>query len=190
MVDICQSSEVDEQRGQEHPRPPSSTRRAEADCGDSEGTVGGGGAGRAATEAQLEAAKALPAAYLREVFEGEDATTWPSKHIGEFAKVQSGYAFKSDWFVNAGIRLLRNANVFQNRIEWDDVVCLPEAERERDGAFELAVNDIVLTLDRPIVSNGLKVARLSEQDVPSLLLQRVGRFKLFGNIHRVICTHF
>lgn len=137
---------------------------------------------RAATAAQLEAAKALSAAFLRDVFEGHEASSWPRQRIGEYAKVQSGYAFKSDWFVDDGIRLLRNANVFQNRIEWDDVVCLPESRRSEFVEFELAVGDIVLTLDRPVVNNGLKVARLSPQDVPALLLQRVGRFRLRSNI--------
>ena len=137
---------------------------------------------RAAAEAQLEAAEALPAAYMRDVFEGESADQWPLKRIGDFAKVQSGYAFKSDWFVPNGIRLLRNANIFQGRIEWSDVVHLPKSQRADFSAFELNANDIVLTLDRPIVSNGLKVARLSEADLPALLLQRVGRFQLFGGI--------
>lgn len=33
----------------------------------------------------------------------------------------------------------------------------------------------MLSLDRPLVSTGLKVAQLTEADVPSLLLQRVAR---------------
>jgi type I restriction enzyme, S subunit len=41
---------------------------------------------------------------------------------------------------------------------------------------------IVLALDRPLVSNGLKVARLSAKDLPSLLLQRVGRFQIKGEL--------
>jgi type I restriction enzyme S subunit len=38
---------------------------------------------RAAAAAQLEAAKALPAAYLREVFESLEARRWPTKKLGE-----------------------------------------------------------------------------------------------------------
>jgi len=37
---------------------------------------------RAATEAQLEAAKALPSAYLREVFNAPEAQKWPKKPFG------------------------------------------------------------------------------------------------------------
>jgi len=38
---------------------------------------------RAATEAQLEAAKALPAAYLRAVFNSAEAQRWPRRRLGE-----------------------------------------------------------------------------------------------------------
>lgn len=42
---------------------------------------------RAATEAQLGAAKALPAAYLREVFDGPEAKTWPKVRLGEVCEI-------------------------------------------------------------------------------------------------------
>ena len=42
--------------------------------------------------------------------------------------------------------------------------------------------DIVFSLDRPFIATGVKVARLSATDVPSLLLQRVGRV-LFKDTH-------
>jgi type I restriction enzyme S subunit len=38
---------------------------------------------RKATEAQLEAARALPAAYLREVFDSPEARKWPRKRLGD-----------------------------------------------------------------------------------------------------------
>jgi type I restriction enzyme S subunit len=38
------------------------------------------------------------------------------------------------------------------------------------------MNDIVLTLDRPFITTGTKVARIRDSDLPALLLQRVGRF--------------
>jgi len=38
---------------------------------------------RAAAQDQLDAANALPAAYLREVFEGEHARTWESRRLGD-----------------------------------------------------------------------------------------------------------
>lgn len=137
---------------------------------------------RAAAEAQLAAARALPAAYLRAVFESAEAQEWPRVRLGSVAKVQAGYAFKSEWFIPNGIRLLRNANIFQDYISWQEQVCLPWPRRREFPSYELEPGDIVLSLDRPMVSNGLKVARLSIADVPSLLLQRVARFQLSGDL--------
>jgi type I restriction enzyme S subunit len=45
---------------------------------------------RAAAEAQLEAAKALPAAYLRAVFSSPEAQQWPRRKLEEIAKLQRG----------------------------------------------------------------------------------------------------
>lgn len=42
---------------------------------------------RAAAEAQLAAAKALPAAYLREAFESDEAREWPRIALGEVATI-------------------------------------------------------------------------------------------------------
>jgi len=138
---------------------------------------------RAAAEAQLQAAQALPAAYLREVFESEEARSWPRLTLGQVACVQSGYAFRSEWFTPEGIRLLRNANVHQGYVAWHDTARLPECRRREFAEYELLEGDIVLSLDRPFVADGLKVARLGAGDVPSLLLQRVARLCLDPNVN-------
>ncbi len=45
---------------------------------------------RKASLARLEAARALPAAYLREVFESEEAKGWPIRKVGDIAQVSGG----------------------------------------------------------------------------------------------------
>jgi len=45
---------------------------------------------RTACEKQLEAAKVLPAAYLRQVFESEEAKKWERKRLGEVCEVVTG----------------------------------------------------------------------------------------------------
>lgn len=47
---------------------------------------------RTACEAQLEAAKALPSAYLRQVFESEETKRWERRRLGELFYVQQGVA--------------------------------------------------------------------------------------------------
>ena len=45
---------------------------------------------RKASEARLEAARALPAAYLQEVFESEEAKGWPILKLGDISQVSGG----------------------------------------------------------------------------------------------------
>ena len=97
------------------------------------------------------------------------------RSIASVARIQTGYAFRSEWFRESGMRLLRNANVVHRRIDWSDLARLDASMEAAFEAFRLREGDIVLSLDRPLVSTGLKVAKLTEADVPSLLLQRVAR---------------
>lgn len=105
---------------------------------------------------------------------------WAKKAIrlGDVATLQNGYAFKSEWFTREGVRLLRNANVSHGLLDWTETVFLPEGRASDFERFALNEGDLVLSLDRPFISTGTKVARVLSQDLPCLLLQRVGRFKL------------
>ena len=107
---------------------------------------------------------------------------WRRLKIRDVANIQTGFAFKSDWYVNDGVRLLRNANVSQRCVDWTDQVCLPEERYDEFDAFKMQENDIVLSLDRPLVAAGLKVAMVTPADLPALLVQRVARFRLSNEI--------
>jgi hypothetical protein len=61
-----------------------------------------------------------------------------SNTLGEWATVQSGYAFKSEWFSDDGIRLARNVNVGHGALEWTDVARIPSEQRREFQRFELA----------------------------------------------------
>lgn len=64
-----------------------------------------------ASEARLEAARVLPAAYLREVFESEESQSWQEVTLGEIAlEVQNGI-YKSAEFYGEGVPFLRMYNV-------------------------------------------------------------------------------
>jgi len=115
---------------------------------------------------------------------------WPRRGVESVARIQTGYAFKSEWFTGAGIRLLRNANVGHEAIDWTDVVRLPVELAHGFVQFQLAEGDTVLSLDRPIVAAGIKVARLTAADVPSLLLQRVARFIVGPDVDADYLYHF
>ncbi len=108
------------------------------------------------------------------------------KPIGTYAKLQGGYAFKSEWFSEGGMRLLRNQNIYHDAIEWsnDKTVFLPNAMVHEFERFALLEGDIVLTMDRPLIKSGLKASRIRQKDLPCLLLQRVGRFLCSDEINK------
>jgi len=66
---------------------------------------------RTACEKQLEAAKSLPAAYLREVFESEEAKKWERKKLGEIANYINGGALNQKNGEKTGIPIIRIQNL-------------------------------------------------------------------------------
>lgn len=101
----------------------------------------------------------------------------PITRLGHHVDVLSGYAFPSDGFSHdpADVRLLRGVNVSPGSIRWDDVVYWPTDRAGALSRFELREGDLVLGMDRPWISSGIRVARISADDLPALLLQRVCR---------------
>lgn len=100
--------------------------------------------------------------------------------IRELVAFQVGYPFKSAQYSSQGDRLLRGSNVGVNRLNWDpEITCYwPIDRRAEVSEYVLIAGDIVIAMDRPFITEGFKVARITQDDLPALLLQRVGRFKV------------
>jgi type I restriction enzyme S subunit len=101
---------------------------------------------------------------------------WFSAQLSDVGALQVGYAYKSKWYAADGVRLLRGANVAPGIVSWDDEVRLPHDIAADYADYRLDAGDIVIAMDRPIISTGLKVARISEEDAGCLLVQRVARY--------------
>ncbi|MBA3546378.1 MAG: restriction endonuclease subunit S [Nannocystis sp.] len=101
--------------------------------------------------------------------------SWTLAAVGEVARVQPGFPFKSAWYQGAGVRLLRGINVAPGRTRWDDAVYLAPGQAREHSQVELAAGDLVIAMDRPLIAEGLKVCRIGAEDLPCLLVQRVGR---------------
>ncbi len=73
---------------------------------------------RNACEKQLEAAKALPSAYLREVFQSEEAKKWERKKLGELFNLQQGVAMSPKRRLGVSPHpFLRTLNVLWERVD-------------------------------------------------------------------------
>lgn len=99
---------------------------------------------RAAAEAQVEAAKALPAAYLRAVFNSPEARQWPKRLLGEICEIQLGKMLSPK--SKAGVRrrtYLRNANVQWGKVDLSDLAEMDFTDHE-EVKFALKTGDLLV----------------------------------------------
>jgi type I restriction enzyme S subunit len=99
--------------------------------------------------------------------------TWASGCLADTSDLKVGYAFKSDWYSPRGPALLRGANVGTGSVDWSETKRLNPSIAAEYSDYILRAGAIVLAMDRPIISTGLKIAQLVERDDGALLVQRV-----------------
>lgn len=101
--------------------------------------------------------------------------------LGDVADMLVGFAFKSQQFLDGseeGVYLVRGDNVQQGFIRWGEKAKKWRSDEYDDLArYQLKKDDVILAMDRPIVGGGLKLAWIKDQDLPSLLVQRVTRIR-------------
>lgn len=101
---------------------------------------------RCSAEAQLQAAEALPAAYLRAVFASPEARAWPKKRLGEVGKIVSGITLgrKLNGAETRRVPYLRVANVKDGHLDLTDVYEIEATEPEVQK-WRLTFGDLLLT---------------------------------------------
>jgi len=117
---------------------------------------------------------------------------WERTTIGEHVDVLTGYAFRSSDYSDGqnDIRLLRGDNVAQHRIRWRDAKKLPQEKAQGLDRFALKLGDFVIALDRTLIPAGVKIAEISEADLPSLLVQRVARLRSKASLEQSLMRQF
>jgi type I restriction enzyme S subunit len=137
--------------------------------------VGAARARCARAQALLDGAPALLARLRHAILDAGLRGPWALAAVGDVARVQAGFAFKSAWYRDAGVRLLRGVNVAPQRTRWDDAVYLEPGRAREHSRYSLSAGDIVIAMDRPLIAEGLKVCRIAADELPCLLVQRVAR---------------
>lgn len=128
---------------------------------------------------------------------GSVPSLWRIGKAKFYVSVLPGFAFPSHGFSSLleDVRLLRGVNVGVGRLRWDDVVYWKREEGDGLDRYELAVGDVVIGMDRPLIGEGMRVATVQKDDVPCLLLQRVakiipGREILGSFIERLLASGY
>ncbi|MBD2504043.1 restriction endonuclease subunit S [Anabaena azotica] len=147
-------------------------------------------------EQLLKACQLIVQSYIESVFDWQQVKSLLKNkntiknlgfiELGNVCSLQVGYPFKSSGYTSTGDRLLRCSNVGIDTLDWQpDKTCFwPSEHRKEFSEYMLSTGDIVVAMDRPFVGAGFKVAKVSDTDLPALLLQRVGRFIPSENIER------
>ncbi|MBS7804052.1 restriction endonuclease subunit S [Rhizobiales bacterium TNE-4] len=107
---------------------------------------------------------------------GQVPVHWEVGPIKHWLNVLPGFAFPSTGFLEEGqeaTRLLRGINVGVQEVRWDETVYWRRMPDDGLDRFALGEGDIVLGMDRPWISGGTRIAKITESDLPCLLLQRV-----------------
>jgi len=106
-------------------------------------------------------------------------STYNLKLLSDFVEIQPGYAFKSDKFVddNTQIPLVKGENVQQGFVDWQSSKYWLSDDYNNFEKYHLINGDIVLAMDRPWVTAGLKWSYIRKSDPKSLLVQRVARLR-------------
>ncbi|MCF7982454.1 MAG: restriction endonuclease subunit S [Pseudomonadales bacterium] len=105
---------------------------------------------------------------------------WKKDTLGHHIELLTGYPFKSTEYSEGekAIRLLRGDNVVQGSIRWEGVKRWDGPLDNKIQRYSLAVGDFVIAMDRTWVKPGLKALITTDEDTPSLLVQRVARLRV------------
>jgi type I restriction enzyme S subunit len=108
---------------------------------------------------------------------GDIPEHWEAKRLKYIGKIINGYAFKSHWFKDKGIKVLKITNIQPMQIVWDETSYVDEKYYEELENFRIKKNDLVFALTRPIIKAGIKAAFI-KSDEKILINQRNAVFSL------------
>ncbi|ABK48259.1 restriction modification system DNA specificity domain [Shewanella sp. ANA-3] len=100
--------------------------------------------------------------------------------LSALADVITGFAFKSAEYVedsDDAVRLCRGVNTLTGYFEWKDTAFWDSNKINGLHNYKLEAGDVILAMDRPWISSGLKVCVFPENERDTYLVQRVARIR-------------
>lgn len=100
---------------------------------------------------------------------------WRTVRLGDYSFLQGGFAFRSSDFQEEGTPLIRISNVSDGGISCQNLVFLPRNYIKDFSDFSGESGDILIAMSGATTG---KTAIIKSGDLPLLINQRVGRFKI------------
>lgn len=134
-----------------------------------------------AAETNLKKAGAIFDAELKKEFNNKK---WDSKKLNDLCELISGYAFDSKGYSskNEDTLLVCGDNIMHCSFRWETVKRWPKEKCYELKRFELKDSDIVLAMDRPWIKSGLKISKITGNELPSLLVQRTAALRTTSHV--------
>lgn len=105
---------------------------------------------------------------------------FPQVKLTDLADVVTGFAFKSAEYVEedkTSVRLCRGANTLPGYFDWKDTAYWESSKLKGIEHYKIDAGDVILAMDRPWISSGLKVCVFPENERDTYLVQRVARIR-------------
>ena len=99
-----------------------------------------------------------------------DKNNWTYKKLGEICTILNGFAFKSNKYVEQGIRVLRITNVQKGAIVDNDPKFYPFNEEQNIKSYLLQENDLLISLTGNVGRVGLLQRELLFIEFTKLML--------------------
>ncbi len=103
---------------------------------------------------------------------------WKMVKLGEFIELQGGFAFQSRDFSDSGVPLIRIGDITPNGLNISNSAKLPTDYLVEYENYVLNINDTVIAMSGATTG---KCTLVTQKDLPALLNQRVGRFRIQNN---------
>lgn len=116
--------------------------------------------------------------YENAKFENGLPEGWEIKKIGDIARIKSGYAFKSEWWTDEGVPVLKIKDIQNNTIDFGDLSRVSEENALLAKQFFVTEGDLLIAMTGATIGKLALVPFSSEKLVVN---QRVGKFFLGDN---------
>ena len=108
-------------------------------------------------------------------FENGLPVGWEIRKIGDIARVKSGYAFKSEWWSDEGVPVIKIKDIQNNTVDFSDLSKVSETHALLARNFFVKEGDLLIAMTGATIG---KLAIIPFSDEKLVVNQRVGKFFL------------
>lgn len=116
--------------------------------------------------------------YEKTKFENGLPEGWELKKIGDIARVKSGYAFKSEWWIDEGLPVVKIKDIQDGTIDFSDLSNVSVDHAEIAKQFYVVEGDLLIAMTGATIG---KMALVPYSEKQLVVNQRVGKFFLEEN---------